>query len=286
MAIFATIRALTMGNTREWLARALSIVVLGLLFFIALGGVSHRTEWHINTTEIRGAVIVSSDDIRALVQQELLGNYFFSYARDNSFLFPQREIERSLLEKFPLLKTVVAERIDTHTIRVSVTERKLYALWCGEEYQPNAKIPAQCFLIDDSGYIFDRAPIFSEGVYLEFYGALTRKDPNNAIGGVLSASRFARTNELIGVLEDGLGDPLRIILGSDGEYQIVMHSSRLYPALAGASLRLKDDMVPAAIMKNLLASLRTEFPGGAPHKKKLLYVDMRFDKQIIFGFEN
>lgn len=284
MAIFATIRALIAGNIKEWIARAGIVIVLAAILFVALGGISHRPWWHIDTIRVDGAVIVSRDDIRTFVQQEVQGNYFFSYARDNSYLFPKKEIERVLLEKFPRLKTALAWRVDAHTIAISVSERKPYALWCQDERLLDQAESPTCWFLDDQGFVFDVAPTMSEGVYLEVYGTLDGKVGDSPIGAVVPRARFEHTDSFARILRDEVGVPQRIILKDGDEFDILMQSSKTYLALAGAVLRLKDDMKADETVRSLRAAMGEEFPGGVPLKKKLLYVDLRFGNKIFFGF--
>lgn len=284
MESFSTVRAQIREHGGAWLIRAVAVTGLLVIFFIALGGVSHQERWRIYNIQITGPVIVSRDEVHALVQEKILGNYFFAYARDNSFLFPKQEIEQALLEKFPRLETAVAQRIDAHSISVVVTERKPYALWCGEAFDAESYELVPCWFIDDKGFVFDSAPIISSGVYLETYGTLTTQNGDNPIGGALPAARFQHADKLAQVLKPSIGQPLRIILKPEGEFELVMYSSATYPMLAGVTIKLRDEMVPATILKNLEASLREEFPEGATSKKKLLYIDMRFGNKIFFGF--
>jgi hypothetical protein len=285
-ALLAKIRAQIMERMGTWFTKGLAVLVLAAIFFIALGGVSHNEKWRIDDIVVTGVEIVSPADITTLVQQELLGNYFWAYARDNSFLFPKLEIEHALLEKFPRLEAVVVKRIDAHTVNIIATERKPYGLWCGEIFnaEPHELLP--CWFIDDEGFIFDKAPIISQGVYLEVYGAIEGRTKETPIGGRVPEIRFSRADNLAELLRTRVGDPLRILLKSDGEFEIVMQSSAQYSMLANVILKLKDEMVPVTIVDTLISAMNEEFPTGAARTKKLLYVDMRFGNKIFFGFAN
>jgi len=289
MALFASIRARAQEHGNLFTGIAI-IFVLALIFFVTLGGISQNSRWHIDTVNVSGATIVSADEIKASVQDKLLGNYYFVYARDNSVIFPKSEIERSLLQKFPRLETATVTRIDMHTISVAVTERRPYDLWCGEQFNAETYELTDCWFVDNRGYIFDKAPIFSQGVYLELYGKLDTKSAllptDNPIGSALPASRFEHEDELATALRSGIGDPLRIVLKPDGESEVTILTSALYPELVGVTLKLKDEVSPVTIVKNLKAAIREEFAATSTQKRKLLYVDMRFGNKIFFGFQN
>lgn len=267
-----------------------------LLFFVAGGGVSQNDKWRIEHIDIIGANAVSDEAMRALVNEKLLGNYFFVYARENSFLFPRAEIERALPETFSRLRTASIRRVDAHTATVTVSERRPYALWCGDEFHIEATKATDCWFIDEIGFVFDRAPVFSEGVYLEIYGALVEKTEGEILRATLPSTRFVFVDTFAKLIRAELGEPFRIEMKGDGENEIVIRSSAVYPFLAGVAVRFKDGQDPAILMKNLRASIPVQFPfvanaiagkleNVAP-PKKLLYIDMRFGNKIFFGSES
>lgn len=286
MEQFATLRAKILNSGSEWIVRAVTIIALALLLLIALGGISHNERWRIYQIKIVGAASVSEDTIRTFAQQKLLGNYFFVYARDNSFLFPEKEIEDGLLNAIPSLKTAEVTRTDMHSLTIEVSERKPYVLWCGDEFRADTTNLSQCWFTDDSGFIFDKAPTFSEGVYGEVYGALESKKGDAPLGSKLPADRFKNSDELVHVLQTEIVQPLRVILKPDNEFEIIVRGNSAYPMLTNTSLLFKDTVVPTTTVKNLRAALQKEFPDGTSLKKKLLYIDMRLGNKIFFGFAN
>jgi len=286
MAKLASIIAGLREHGHAWLMRGIAVLILAFLFFIAIGGVSQNDKWRIERVEISGAQTVDRDAIEKFAREKLKGNYYFAYARENSKIFPEREIEEGLLNVFPRLASAHAERVDMHTIAVKVSERKPYALWCGEAHL-EAKLPSEaCWFIDSTGFVFDRAPIFSDGVYLEVYGTLEGKQNENALRAHVPLAQFTLLFTVGQALARDLGEPLRIILKPEGEVTVTMKKSAAYPILAGVELRFKDSTTAEALMKNLLAALPVQFPADIIPKKKLLYIDMRFGNKIFFGFEN
>lgn len=279
------------GNFKVWLLRTLAVLVLLFLFSVAFGGVSQKDKWKIEYIEVSGFQAVSEDDILELTRSLLVGNYYLTYARENSYLFPRFEIERKLLEKFPRLKSVHASRIDDHTIKIVVTERKPFALWCGEVYLREMYETNDCWFIDDTGFIFDRAPVFSEGVYLEIYSELANNKNNEILRARVPGNRFDLVYEVEKSLEKELIKTLRIVIKPEGEYRVVIKSSESYPMIANAELRFKDGMPPLKIVRNLLAALPVQFPVAqamsikTEEEKTLHYIDMRFGNKIFFGFE-
>lgn len=263
-----------------WFSRALIILVLLFLFFVAGGGVSHKSKWQILEANVVGGSAVSAEEVRELAMNKILGNYFLVYARNNSHLFPVGEINQALLSAFPRISEVSVERTDEHSITINISERKPYALWCGEK-----QIPKDCWFIDEVGFIFDKAPVFSKGVYMEVYGKIIERKTGEVLRGSVPYDRFATANTFAELLSEEVGKPYLISLKPEGEVEVTLLTSVKYPFLAETSLRFKDESTPAVLLKNLLRALPVQFPNNVGLKKKLLYIDMRFGNKVIFGFE-
>ncbi|MBI5078072.1 MAG: FtsQ-type POTRA domain-containing protein [Candidatus Yonathbacteria bacterium] len=269
-----------------WFSRMFIIALLSFLFFVALGGVSHNSKWQIFQIKVTGATTISSDTVRSLALEKILGNYFLVYARNNSFLFPIGEIEQSLLDLYPQIASVSVNRIDDHSIVINISERKPYALWCGEEFSLIPRELIDCWFIDNNGFIFDQAPVFSSGVYLEVYSKLIEKNEGEPLRAGVPYERFYAADSFVKLLREEVGEPLRVSLKPEGEAEVTLRTSAIYPFLAGVIVRFKDEEIPQTLVKTLRAAISREFPDNTALKKKLLYIDMRFGNKIFFGFEN
>lgn len=267
------------------LYKILAAVILVVLFSVALGGVSQHNKWRIDTIKVSGVQVVSEDAVRTLAQTTLGGNYFFLYARDNSFLFPRRELEAQILETFPRVRSVVVEREDTHTITIDVVERKPFMLWCGESFEGEKPALTECWFIDDQGFVFSPAPVFSEGVYREIYASLIYQKQGTPLHARIPSERFYFVYSFIEGIERGVGDIARIFIKAEGQYGVVVRSSKLYPELVDAEIYFKDGQSAERLMYNILSALPVQFPPDTISEKKLLYVDLRFGNKVFFGFE-
>lgn len=268
-----------------WFSKTLILVVLSFLFFVACGGLSQKVKWRIENIEISGINVVSEDIVRSVTRQKLTGNYFFVYSRGNSYLFPKTEIEQVLLETFPRLESVHIKRIDNNTIGIIATERKPYALWCGTKFNIVTDQLENCWFVDKAGFVFDSAPIFPRGIYIEFYSELVKKNTSEQLRSTLPANRFAFVDNFYGIIRDNIGKPFRISIIENDEFEITIHTSAKHPFLDGVTIRFREDSQPDYLLKNLLSAIPAKFPDNTSLKKKLLYIDLRFGNKVIFGFE-
>ncbi len=293
--IFARIRE----ESSVWFNRTFIILLLGLIFFVALGGVSHKDKWRINIVDVNGASTVSEDAVREIAMDKVSGNYFLVYAKNNSYIFPAGDIAQSLLGTFPRIASVGINRIDNHSIVINISERKPYALWCGlpaTDYRSNEAVgrwqagseasSKDCWFIDETGFVFDKAPVFSKGVYVEVYGKLLEKNNGEPLRASLPFDRFVTANTFAKLLGGKVGKPYRISLKPEGELEVVLLASSKYPFLVDTTVRFKDESTPTVLLKNLLSAIPVQFPNNVAIKKKLQYIDMRFGNKVIFGFEN
>jgi hypothetical protein len=280
----------TIAETREhfgaWFRILLILAILFLLFFVTGGGISHKAKWQINQIDISGTDAGTSDLIHSFVLQKLEGNYYFVYARNNSHLFPKNEIEKSLLSTYPRILNVLVSRVDDHNISIFVTERKPYALWCGETFHPELSSLPDCWFVDNTGFVFDKAPMFSRGVYIEVYGKLIEKTAGEILQSKIPSEGFIFADSFAKLILKDIGKPFQIQINPDGEYSITILSSIEYPFLSWVNIRFDDQSNSETLIKNLKSSINVQFPDNLPHKKQLLYIDMRFGNKVIFGFEN
>ncbi|OIP66547.1 MAG: hypothetical protein COV32_00515 [Candidatus Yonathbacteria bacterium CG10_big_fil_rev_8_21_14_0_10_43_136] len=266
-------------QSQVWFSRFIILVLLGLIFFVAGGGVSHNKKWQIIQINVEGANAVSSDEVRAIALERILGNYFLIYSRNNSYLFPESEIAQTLLHTFPRISSVSAFRDDEHTITINISERKPYALWC------EMQISKDCWFIDEGGFVFDKAPDFSKGAYIEVYGKLVEKNAGEPLRASLPYDRFIIANSFTNLLRDNIGKPFRIALKSEDEFEVTMYTSARHQFLADVTIRFNDASDPAVLISNLEKAILTQFPNNTSPKKRLQYIDMRFGNKVIFGFE-
>ena len=185
--------------------------------------------------------------------------------------------------QFPRLATVKATRDSAHSITVAVTERKPFALWCG---LVAVKSMSPCWYLDETGFIFDSAPIFSDGAYLQLYGFLDEEDALEPLCKIVPRAEFENIRTFIGELRAHCIEPSRVALSEDGAMSINIHASSAYRVLVGVELRFNKEQDSVVLAKNLLAALPVQFPVNGPQQKKLEYIDLRFGNKVFFGFEN
>lgn len=181
--------------------KMLKWLLVTFLFFetgaLLLGVLSDVSKFAIKRVKITGAEAVSSKEIFALAQKELDGNYFGIYTKKNLFIYPAQTIEQKIYEKFPRVEQV-ALSISDDELLISFSERKpefVYCLTGGAE--------EECFYMDRLGFVFDRAPIFSDEVFFKILAQAS-------LGRSTTTSEATSSKNILGanVFADGFFDKL------------------------------------------------------------------------------
>lgn len=166
----------------------LTLFIIGFLLLITiLAYFSRQEQFLIAGVNISEESVIDKDAIILEVENFLDGYYFWIIPRANTFIYPRRTIEETLLVKFPKFKSVDLDVTD-QTLSISVDERAPFALYCISE----------CYFLDEEGLIFALAPSFSGGVYLVY----TTENPiENPLGKRLeTVEEFKRLSKFIETL--------------------------------------------------------------------------------------
>ncbi|MCF7835906.1 MAG: FtsQ-type POTRA domain-containing protein [Candidatus Marinimicrobia bacterium] len=142
-----------------------------LLFFVLLillsggiWGVFSVESLKIKGVSVEGVSVLSEKEIKETVESIMSANLFFVLPKDRIFTFSDKKTEDALLEKFGRISEIEIKRglVDS-TILIKIKEREPVALFCWDE------VEEECFFLDKDGLLFEKAPVFSAGVFLKFF---------------------------------------------------------------------------------------------------------------------
>ncbi len=147
-----------------------SVFVLALIIFI-----SRLENLRIATVNVSGAKVISPDAVISVSDEVLSGYYLWLIPRDNILLYPRQKLERAISTRHPRFSSVQISLSGLNTLDIVLAEREPYALYCGEVAKPDET--SECYFLDNTGLVFDRAPSFSSGVYFVFAGDSISGEP-------------------------------------------------------------------------------------------------------------
>ncbi len=289
--VLKTPRTLELKRQRK-LSQKKKIILIFFALVALIAGLSYLSKispMRIRNIVISGNNVVTRDEIMSTVDQELEGNYFHLFSRQNFLIYPGKAIKKALLADHKRLLSASIDLQDPHTIKIAVSERGGSFLWCGFDFDmEKGENPDQdCYYMDDSGYIFSQAPYFSGNVFFKFFGTglfANNLDPTGKQ--YLPPDDFRSLVSFIKSLPRNSITPYGIYLGPDGDYSIFI--SPLTPSLPLYTKILfnkKNDL--QKVNSNLSAALLTE-PFATDFKSKfskLLYIDLRFNNKVFYKFQ-
>lgn len=265
---------LALRRRKMFLWKAGGALVLGILLVTFSSWVLHRPYLQINHIIVNGNSVVSDKDITDVTENVLSGKYVFLFPRTNSLLYPEKEIETSVLAAFKKIERVDIVRIDFQTLSMEVEEQKPHALWCGEEGDTltDGEEERNCYFLNAEGFIFSHAPNFTGNVFLRFYGGIMDGNPIGAYY-LKTNNEFIRTNVLIDSIKKLDMNPIELRLLEEADMELYMDG--------GSKILFARDQRPSEVLDNLKVVLESEtFQNKA--KRDIEYIDLRFGNKVYF----
>jgi hypothetical protein len=166
----------------------------------------------IRDIEVTGTSAISSGDVKAVAEEALKGKYFFIIPRSNAIFYPNSKMSERIIKQYPRIENIDISLSSFHSIKIDITERKAIAVWC------DSLEPSNCFLIDKSGFVFDKSPNISANVYFVFKGQLAG-DPVGKY--YLSADgQFVKIRQFIENVKNLGIEPNALSFFRDQEYEL------------------------------------------------------------------
>jgi hypothetical protein len=246
--------------------RKLLIVLSFIIILVIAGVVILRLErLQIKTVTVSGAIVIGQDVVMDVVKKELDQNYFWLLPKSSVALYPKTQLKEKLFSTFPRFEHVGLTLKGSSELEITVVERKPEALYCAGE---------ACYFLDEKGFVFDRAPIFSNGVYFIF----TKETPlENPLGqALLPGAEFGSLSKFLEDLQNLGFRPDRLTLSFD-EIEIEMsEGSRILLALPAQYELLLANL--EAFLKNEVALKSEDF------QAQIQELDLRTSNKIFYKY--
>ncbi len=261
------------------------VIVLFLLMFIFgfSSYISHRPEFRITNVTLSGGVLVTQDDIQKESKNFLLGKYFWLYPKDNAFLYKRKDLRDYLKEKFKRIDTIDISLEEFQTLKIKITERKPYAIWCSnlvdtidffDEAGGTVDKIEECYFMDQDSAIFAPAPHFSGDAYFKYYGLVSTTTPIGSYY-ISSSTEFAQITRFIDRIKEIGVRPQYLISKEGDEFEVVINGG------GGIYFDIKEPLDKVA--DNLEALLQTpELAGFERDKLPVDYIDLRFGNKLFY----
>jgi hypothetical protein len=233
------------ARRRKRLLWALALVVSAvLILFFALAWLSHLDALEIRDVAVDGNSRVSADELKAVAEELLSGNYLGLFSRTNILLYPKDAIVETV-SALPAIESVNVFRSGMNGLSVSVKERQEAALWCEGAFGDRAR----CSAVDGNGLIFARSTgtISDEIVYRGTVATLDEKSRDVYVSPDFKKIHFFM-NQLAGLsiepreAEIGQAGYMTVLLGGGGTL-LINTADDLSAVLSNIALVISDRSV-------------------------------------------
>ncbi|MCR4279644.1 MAG: hypothetical protein NUV78_02835 [Candidatus Zambryskibacteria bacterium] len=199
----------------------------------------------ISQISVEGNEVISDEKAAVVARDALRGNYLGLIPRTNALFYPKSQVKESLSREFPRFSSIEVKLSSINSIKVSVTEREPYALYCSSAERPQDA--SACFFLDKGGFIFDEAPAFSGTVYFVY---ASEQYIESSLGQELMLrSEFEEFADFISQLELLGFQPLAALVGKEDLVVVMPEQARLI-------VKREDEF--SGIYSNLEAFLNNE----------------------------
>lgn len=240
----------------------LSVLTVGLL------AASRMEQLRIENISVVGANVIPKDDVGKVAREIMNENYFWLVPKDNALVYPEETIRTVLSRKFPRFNSVALSVVGLKTLEIGVTEREPFALYCIKDSTP-------CYFMDESGFIFDHAPTFSEGVYLIYSDEVS---PSVPLGiEFLPAEEFRLLGSFISHFP-ALGlEPISIEKGKDSITVLLKNEVRVL---------WSSEHDTSRIWSNLESFLKSpEISSQKDFLNRVVELDLRTEDKVFYRFK-
>lgn len=259
---------------RMILKAILFLVVFGMFFF-AVAVSFYLPFLKIKKIEIYGNNSVAAEVLIDAARTITNEKYWKIFPRDNVFIVPKEKISKELTVKFKRIKKIEINRNFPAAISIKIEERNNAALLCERE---------NCAFIDENGYVFERSPYFSGGMFIVFFDermitetatATFANNINKALGAnLLNEEEFKKIMDFAKLSAKTGDGVVRVVLKKEDNYEIYTKE--------GWKMILNNKNNPQAAYLNLTTALESTIK---EYRKKLDYIDLRYGNKIYFKYK-
>ena len=263
--------------------KSVTVLIGTSLFCALLVYATHLDFLRLEQVTVDTDGIIEKSTLTAALGTNIDGTFLGVLPKDTVFRVSHNGIKDALLDEFPRIETIEFARTGFYDLHATVLERTPSALWCGDVVPPIAYVKlsdlegtsdnlwGSCYLIDKSGYIYARAPLYSGNMMPRYYGSLEHAEP--IAQQYIDTENFERWQKFNAILaENNLSSHAMLFVDErDVEVYLTNGLKVLMP-------RQEDVEVTARRLFALLDS------GSIDVDKEVEYVDLRFGNKAFVKY--
>lgn len=206
------------------------IIKMSMFFLIIIGCVAlliyaFNTKYlEIQEVKVEGAQHVLNTQVQEYAENVLAGAYVGFIPKENILLYPKQEIEESIRSDFPRINDISLELdpFKERALYIALSERREVGVWCRRVGENNED---ECYFIDNKGYVFAQAPVYSGGAVFVYRGGIQDEPLGNHF---LDPESFTKLHAFIHAIQKSsklsVLEPIELEQVTDNKYQIHLQS--------------------------------------------------------------
>jgi cell division septal protein FtsQ len=248
-------------------------IMFGGVVLLLLSGMVYGVHWlsylpqiNIQTIQVRGEEHMPEGVLHSYVESQLSDGTYRFLSRTNMFLYPRAALEKGIESSFPRIRSARVFREDplSTVLIVEAQERQPFAQWC--------MTLANCFQMDDTGYVFAEAASSSHAAYSSPY-TFTGDILDSPIGKTYIPGHLPGVLALLRMLQQR-GDFIPTGVSIDGEQDFSVQFED------GFMLKASFGQDADTLARDLQLVLSSDALVGK--ESELEYVDLRFGNRVYY----
>jgi hypothetical protein len=177
----------------------------------------------ISSVQIIGANTLSAYEIEQKVLSILDDNYLYFIPKSNFIFYSKNLIKQELKASYKKIDSIEIGLNGISELGITIKEKDPNILVCEGFHEENV-LDENCFFADKNGYIYEKAPQFSNGVYIRYY--IDSEIGDKIIGTIfLDKKLFDDLQNFIDITKRSNINLIGILISTDGNYEMYYKNS-------------------------------------------------------------
>ena len=257
--------------------RVAQTLLISYFIFTLVSWTTLRESFRIEHISVLGAQATNTEAIEMLAHEFLSQKFLWKINRNNALLYPKQSLATAVLTLDSRLKNIDIAVEENSLLTLRVTEYVPSYLWCNGATRATSTPPV-CYLADDTGYVFAKAPDYSGYPFDVFETSIAGSDEQESPIGLfmLPEEEFAKVSAFRLALEKSGITTHRI--AQTGEFDYTLTTDAPWVVVWSST---KDPNVSARNLDIVLGDIKSR-KGKGKGTTTPSSIDLRFGSKIFY----
>ena len=273
------------------------VLICGLLFGVSK--IVGLQAFHIDTVQIFGADEDIVPVLSKVADQALGSSYMGLFSRRSSLIYPAGSLISAMQSASPRVGQAAVRRDGWHSLIISISQKVPAALVCTTLPDWNGDTLSvddsdNCYVSDETGYMFEQAPSFSGHIYNRYYAPdiLTATSSADNSVGVMATStgEFMALQHFYTAVKAAGIDVQALLIKPGGEYELYANqktSSKIGSTSSNNTLVIyfnntRSFDIQLSNLTSFWERMSADMAAGKGPASKFEYIDIRYGSNVFY----